>query len=527
MTMTPAPPARPTRPGTLSDSLLRQLVARVPSTAGGTWKLTEVYTGEVLVELPQTTPDDVIAAAGKARAAQKQWAATPLKERLAVFARAHELILSHQHQIADLIQAESGKARRIAFEEACDPVMVISHYLRRAPKLLRDRKHAGPVPVVSYSKEVHPPRGLVGIIAPWNFPFATGLSDAIPALMAGNAVLLKPDNKTALSPLYGVSLLEQAGLPQGLFQVICGEGPDVGPTMLDHIDYLMFTGSTATGRRLGEQAGRNLIGACLELGGKNPMIVLDDADLDETVQGTLFAVFGNTGQICMHIERIYIHDSQYEAFRDKFVAAAGAMKQYASYDFGPELGALISADHLERVRSHVEDAVAKGARVLLGGKARPDLGPTFFEPTILEGTTSDMLHGTIETFGPVVSLHRYGSVEEAIALANDTDYGLNASIWTTNFKRAENIARRIESGNVNINDGLATAYSSKGTPSGGMKQSGVGARHGDQGLLKYTETQNVAVLKKQVMGPQGKQTYEQYAKQMQSSLRWMRRLRLR
>lgn len=515
------------RPSTITEALLQQLVSRVPSTAGGAWKLTEVYTGEVLVELPQSTPADVEAAAGRARAAQKQWAAVPLKERLAVFARAHELILSHQHQIADLIQAESGKARQMAFEEACDPVMVISHYLKRAPKLLRDQRHGGPVPFLSYSTEAHSPRGLVGVIAPWNFPFATGLSDAIPALMAGNAVLLKPDNKTALSPLYGIGLLEQAGLPQGLFQVVCGEGPEIGPTIMDSIDYLMFTGSTGTGRVLGEHAGRNLIGACLELGGKNPMIVLDDADLDATVKGALFAVFANTGQVCMHIERIYVQDRSYDAFRDRFVKAASELRQYAAYDFAPDLGGLISTDHLERVRSHVEDAVAKGATVLLGGNARPDLGPTFFEPTILEGTTKEMLHGVIETFGPVVSLHRYSTVEEAIALANDTEYGLNASIWTTNIKRAENIARRIQSGNVNINDGLATAYASKGTPSGGMKQSGIGARHGDQGLLKYTETQNIAVLKKQVMGPQPTQTYEAYTKQMQASLRWMRKLRLR
>ena len=517
----------PQRPATITDELLARLVSRVPSTAGGSWKLTEVYSGELLVELPQSTPDDISAAATEARTAQRAWAATPLKQRLAVFERAHELMLQRQHVIADLIQAESGKTRRMAFEEACDPVMGISHYLKRAPKLLAPKRHGGPVPVLSRSTEVHPPRGLIGIIAPWNFPFATGISDAIPALMAGNGILLKPDNKTALSPLYGISLLEEAGLPRGLFQVVCGEGPDVGPTLIDSVDYVMFTGSTNTGRTIGERAGRNLIDCCLELGGKNPMIVLDDADIDETVAGTLFAVFGNTGQICMHIERIYVHESKYDEFRDKLVAATEAMRIEAAYEFGPDVGGLVSPDHLERVRSHVDDAVAKGATVLTGGKARPDLGPTFFEPTILEGTTKEMLHGTLETFGPVVSLYPYKTVDEAVALANDTDYGLNASIWTTNFKRAEELALRIESGNVNINDGLATAYASKATPSGGMKQSGVGARHGDQGLLKYTETQNIALLKKQVMGPTKKQTWDDYARQMQTSLRWMRKLRIR
>src|SRR3954447_19106954 len=266
------------RPATLTDAFLEQLVARVPSTSGGSWKLTEVYTGELLVELPQSTPADVAAAYATAREAQKEWAAPTPKERLAVFKRAHSLFIDNAQTTADLIQAESGKNRRMAIEETCDPPMVISHYLRRAAKLLAPTKRGGPIPFLSTSTEVHVPKGVVGIIAPWNFPFATGLSDAIPALMAGNAVVVKPDNKTALSPLYGISLLEEAGLPKGLFQVVCGEGPDVGPSLIDSVDYVMFTGSTGTGRVIGERAGRNLIGCCLELGGKNPMIVLDDLD---------------------------------------------------------------------------------------------------------------------------------------------------------------------------------------------------------------------------------------------------------
>ena len=235
---------------------------------------------------------------------------------------------------ADLIQVESGKNRRMAIEETCDPVMVMSHYLKRAPKLLAPKKRGGPVPLLSNSTEIRQPKGVIGIIAPWNFPFATGISDSISALMAGNAIVLKPDNKTALSPLYGIQLLEEAGLPKGLFQVVCGEGPDVGPTLIDNANYVMFTGSTATGRVIGERAGRNLIGCCLELGGKNPMIVLEDADLDEVVQGALFGAFGNTGQICMHIERMYLPSSRYEEFKTKFVAATEALKLGASYDFG-------------------------------------------------------------------------------------------------------------------------------------------------------------------------------------------------
>jgi succinate-semialdehyde dehydrogenase/glutarate-semialdehyde dehydrogenase len=517
----------PRRPASLTDDFLERLVARVPGSTGATWKLTEVYTGEVLVELPQSTPDDIERAFREARAAQRLWAQWPVEKRLEVFDRAHALLVDNALTTADLIQAESGKNRRMAIEETCDPPMVISHYLRRAPKLLRPTRRGGPIPFLSSSTEVRVPKGVVGVIAPWNFPFATGLSDAIPALMAGNAVVVKPDNKTALSPLHGISLLEEAGLPRGLFQVVCGEGPDVGPTLIDNADYVMFTGSTATGRVIGERAGRNLIGCCLELGGKNPMIVLDDVDVDEWVNGALFGVFGNTGQICMHIERIYLPEQRYDELRDAFVTRTRELTIGASYDFGPELGSLVSPDHRDRVATHVEDAVAKGATVLTGGRARPDIGPAFYEPTVLEGVTTDMLAGRTETFGPVVGLYRYRTVDEAVALANDTDYGLNASVWSGDIARAEAVAARLESGNVNINDALATAYASKGTPSGGVKSSGVGARHGDQGLLKYTDVKNVAVLKKQVLGARPGQDYDAYVKQMLGSLKLMKRLRVR
>ena len=244
-----------TRPDSITDELLDRITARVVSTGGGVWKLTEVYTGEVITTLPQSSPADIETAFARAREAQRTWSQWPISKRLKVFKKFHQLLLEHNTTIVDLIQAESGKARRMAFDETCDPAMVTSHYLKRAAKLLAPVTRGGPVPIVSTSTEVRQPKGVVAIIAPWNFPFATGLSDAIPALMAGNGVVLKPDNKTALSPLYGISLLYEAGLPEGLFQVVCGEGPDVGPTLIDNANYVMFTGSTATGRVIGERAG--------------------------------------------------------------------------------------------------------------------------------------------------------------------------------------------------------------------------------------------------------------------------------
>ncbi|MEO7350304.1 MAG: succinic semialdehyde dehydrogenase [Marmoricola sp.] len=516
-----------TRPASITDEVLERITSLVSSSGGGVWKLTEVYTGEVITTLPQSSPEDIENAFARAREAQKTWSQWPVKKRLAVFKRFHKLLLQHNSTIVDLIQTESGKARRMAFDETCDPAMVTSHYLKRAAKLLAPVKRGGPVPVVSTSTQVRQPKGVVGIIAPWNFPFATGLSDAIPALMAGNGIVLKPDNKTALSPLYGISLLYQAGLPEGLFQVVCGEGPDIGPTLIDNANYVMFTGSTATGRAIGQRAGQNLIGVCLELGGKNPMIVLPDANLDEVVEGALFGVFGNTGQICMHIERMYIHDSIYDDFKERFVAATKALKIGAAYDFEPEVGSLISVDHKDRVASHVADAVERGATVLVGGRERPDLGPAFYEPTILEDVTADMLAGSCETFGPVAALHRYATVDEAVALANDTDYGLNASVWGTDLDNAVAVAGRIEAGNVNVNDTLATAYASKGTPSGGVKQSGVGARDGDQGLLKYTDSINLAVLKKQVLSTARDEPFEKQVEATLRGLSLMRRLGIR
>jgi succinate-semialdehyde dehydrogenase/glutarate-semialdehyde dehydrogenase len=516
-----------TRPSSLTDDLLDRITAQVVSSGGGVWKLTEVYTGDVITALPQSSPADIETAFARAREAQRTWSQWPVRKRLAVFKRFHKLLLAHNTTIVDLIQAESGKARRMAFDETCDPAMVTSHYLKRAAKLLAPVKRGGPVPVMSTSTEIRQPKGVVGIIAPWNFPFATGLSDAIPALMAGNGVVLKPDNKTALSPLFGISLLYEAGLPQGLFQVVCGEGPEIGPTLIDNANYVMFTGSTQTGRFIGQRAGQNLIGACLELGGKNPMIVLPDANVDEVVEGALFGVFGNTGQICMHIERMYIHDSIYDSFKERFVAATKALKIGAAYDYEPELGSLISVDHKDRVAAHVADAVEKGATVVTGGRERPDLGPAFYEPTILEGVTTEMLTGSCETFGPVVALHRYSTIDEAVALANDTEYGLNASVWGTDLDQAAAVAARIEAGNVNVNDTLAAAYASKGTPSGGVKQSGVGARHGDQGLLKYTDAINLAVLKKQVLSAPRDEPFEKHVDQTLKGLAMMRRLGIR
>ncbi len=516
-----------TLPATITDDLLSTLTGMVASSGGATYDLVEVYSGEVITALPQSSPDDVVGAFGRARAAQRGWAALPLASRLAVMKRFHALMLDNYETVVDLMQAETGKARRMSFEEVCDVVMTTSHYLKVAKRVLGEKKHGGVVPIASTSTEVRVPKGVVGIISPWNFPLATSLSDAMPALIAGNGVVLKPDNKSTLCVAECVRLLYEAGMPEGLFQIVCGEGPDVGPALIDNADFVMFTGSTPTGRFVGARAGENLIDCTLELGGKNPLIVLEDADLDETVAGATFGTFLNAGQACMHIERIYVPRALASEFTQRFVESAAGIEVAGSYDYGPTMGSLVSVDQMNRVSAHVEDARAKGATVLTGGRARPDLGPAFYEPTVLTDVTPDMLHATEETFGPVVTIHVYDSIDEVVALANDTSYGLNASVWGSDLKAAERIGRRIESGNININDPLACSYASKATPSGGFKNSGVGERHGDAGLLKYTDVQHVAVLKKQVLGAPADKPYEEHVATAIKGMRFMRKIRLR
>jgi succinate-semialdehyde dehydrogenase / glutarate-semialdehyde dehydrogenase len=516
-----------TLPATITDDLVARLTRHIASSTGETAKTTEIFTGGPLAAIPQSTGADVAGAAEAARRAQVEWAATPVRKRMRVFKRFHALVLKHHAEIVDLIQAETGKSRKNAFEEVCDPPMTASHYLGVAPGLLKPKRRRGPIPFVVTSTEIRRPKGVIGFISPWNGPFCLGLSDAIPALMAGNGVVLKPDSQTALSPLYGVDLLYRAGLPRGLFQVVVGGGPLIGSAVVDNTDYVMFTGSDRTGALVAARAGERLTGCSLELGGKNPLIVLDDADLDVAVDGAVTNAFMAAGQICMHIERIYVPEQLFETFRDRMVTATRELRLGAGYEFGPDIGALISERQLDAVAAHVEDARAKGATVLCGGRSRPDLGPTFYEPTVLTGVTSEMTCHTAETFGPVTALYSYRTEDEAVALANDTVYGLNASVYGGDLKRATAVAKRIRAGTVNVNDGMAAAYSSIDTPAGGVGRSGVGSRHGDDGILKYTDVLNLAVQKKQVLGAPKDMPYDKHADITVKSLRLMRKTGIR
>ncbi|MFF0488489.1 succinic semialdehyde dehydrogenase [Nocardia sp. NPDC004068] len=457
--------------------------------------INEVFTGRALGEVPVGTAEDVTAAFAKARAAQADWAARAPKERAAVLERYRALVVAEREYLMDVIQAETGKARWAAQEEVMGLIFAARYFARVTPKLLAPQHVAGAFPVLNRTAVYHQPKGVVGVIAPWNYPMLLSIGDSLPALAAGNAVIVKPDSQTPYSSLANVDLLRRAGLPEGLLQVVPGPGGVVGTAIVEACDYLMFTGSSATGRTLAEQCGRRLIGFSAELGGKNPMIVTRGANLDKAAKAAVRACFSNAGQLCISIERLYVEREVAAAFTDKFVAAVRAAKLGAAYDYSADIGSLISEAQLETVAKHVADATSKGAKVLAGGNARPDLGPLFFEPTVLSEVTDEMECGREETFGPLVSIYPVADVEEAIARANDTAYGLNASVWAGSKAEGERIAERLHAGTVCVDEGYAPAWGSTGAPMGGMGISGVGRRHGPDGLLKFTEPQSIVVTR--------------------------------
>jgi len=351
-----------------------------------------------------------------------------------------------------------------------------------------------------------------------------GVSDGLPALLAGNAVVHKPDSQTVLTALFGVQLLREAGLPEGVWQPVAGDGPVVGAALIDNVDYVCFTGSTRTGRIVAEQAGRRLIGASLELGGKNPMLVLRDADVERAAEGAVRACFSSSGQLCVSIERMYVADEVYDRFVDRFAERVEAMRLAADFSFETDMGSLISPAQLDTVTRHVADAVDNGAIVLTGGRPRPDIGPLFHEPTVLADVMPEMACFGEETFGPVVSLYRFGDEADAIARANQGSYGLNASIFSRDVRRARRIAARLRCGTVNINEGYAASFGSIDGPMGGMRDSGSGRRQGVEGIRRYTEAQTVAVQRGLPVAASLGMSEQAYERLMVAAMRAMKRL---
>ncbi|MFE5209538.1 succinic semialdehyde dehydrogenase [Streptomyces sp. NPDC056600] len=521
--------AAPSGARAVGEAVTPELAARLTKGVAGSGRTYNhsPFTGERLAELPESSVAEVEEAFARARVAQQAWAAVPVRRRAAVLLRFHDLVLQRQGEILDIVQAETGKARLHAHEELQAVAMAARHYGRKAPAYLAPKGHLGAVPLLTKVEELRHPRGVIGQIAPWNYPLELSVGDALPAFAAGNAVVMKPDTETALTALWAREVLIEAGLPADVWQVVLGEGPVVGPEVVRHADYVSFTGSTRTGREVAERAAARLVGVSLELGGKNAMVVLEDADLDKAAEGAVRACFSTAGQLCISIERIFVHEAVADAFLERFVARTRAVRLGNFIGYGADMGSLVSERQLETVTRHVEDAVAKGARVLTGGVARPDVGPYFYEPTVLDGVEAPMAVCSEETFGPVVSVYRFNDPDEAVERVNGTEYGLNSSVWSKDTRRARRIAARLQTGTVNINEGFAPAYGSARSPMGGMKDSGLGRRHGSEGILKYTEAQTVAVQRVMPLAPSFGLSDEQYANVLTVGLKLMKAFRIR
>ncbi|HEY0170483.1 MAG TPA: aldehyde dehydrogenase family protein [Pyrinomonadaceae bacterium] len=472
----------------------------IPAAAAQTETAREVIsydpaTGDEVGRAPLGSAEDVGRAVARARAAQKTWGARSFKERASVVMRARSIALGEMDEIAELISRESGKPAAEALAmEIVPTVDLMQFFARKSERMLRPEKidiglyrFLGRTSVVEYR-----PAGTVGIISPWNFPWATPLGEVVMALMAGNSVVLKPSE---LTPLVGIKIgdvFARAGLPEGVLEVVTGDGSTGAALVEAGVDKIMFTGSVPTGRRVAEAAARKLIPVVLELGGKDPMIVFDDADISAATEAAVWGAFANSGQACASVERCYVHERVAEEFTRRVVEKVKALRQEPGV--ACDLGSMSSERQFRLVEEHVAEAVERGARVLTGGgRARgcSDRG-WFHEPTVLAGVDHSMTVMREETFGPVLPLMTFRDEDEAVRLANDSDFGLTASVWTRDIRRGRRVARRIEAGTVMVNEVLYT-HGIAQTPWGGVKQSGLGRTHGRLGLLEMVAPHHIHV----------------------------------
>jgi len=452
-------------------------------------------TGKEIGRAPLASPEMVQLAVERARRAQPAWGALSYKQRARVILKARELMLGERDELALLLSRETGKPTAEALSMEIVPTLDAMHYFaRHAQGLLRPQK----IDIGQYglmgrsSRIVFRPLGVVGIISPWNFPLATPVDEVAMALMAGNAVVLKPSELTPLIALKLGDIFTRAGLPAGLLEIVTGDGA-TGAALIDaRVDKIMFTGSVATGKRVAAAAAKYLTPVVLELGGKDPMIVLEDAAVANAARAAVWGAFANSGQACASVERCYVHQSIAPEFIERIVAETKSLKQGPGTEDNVDVGSMSNQRQLEIVTEHVNDAVRRGAQILVGGRRGANAEGFFYEPTILTNVDHQMMIMREETFGPVLPVMTFTTDDEAISLANDSIYGLTASVWTKNLTRGRRIAERIEAGTVMVNEVVYT-HGIAQTPWRGVKQSGYGATHGRPGLLELVHPQHIHV----------------------------------
>ena len=474
---------------------------------------TAVPSGEIVVRNPATlqivgsvpvcTDREITLAVASARAAQQRWLATGIRGRMQVIHRFQEILAQQKAGVATVITRETGKPEAEALSTEVLVVLEATRFLlNNAPAFLRPEHvpHASPAMKLKRGWLLREPWGVVGIISPWNYPFSVPAVETLTALIAGNAVVLKPSEFTPFSSLELQKPLREAGLEPDLLQVITGDGATGAALLQADINKLIFTGSVATGKKVAQAAAARLLPVVLELGGKDPMIVLDDANVEVASSAAVWGAFMNAGQTCLSVERCYVHESIYQKFLDRCVEKTAKLRVGNGSDSATDVGPLIHDRQLKTVREQVDDAVARGARLLAGGQPMPQLGPNFFAPTILAGVDHSMRVMQEETFGPVLPVCSFKTEDEAVAQANGTEFGLAASIWTSDRKRGEKLARRIDAGTVMVNDEIS-CFGISEAPHGGVKASGIGRTHGRPGLEemvwpKYLDSDRMPGMKK-------------------------------